>query len=546
MSRPRFLFALVAGAALAGSDYAVGAVIYQTVAISGQHAPGTAAGVTYSNFDTPSLNNTGQAIFSGHLTTSAGVTASTDDVVYAGPFASPQLVARAGDPAPGMPAGVNYSLFNNGFVFIGATLINDAGQIAFLTQLTGSGVTTSNDDAFYGGTVGSPQLLARAADPAPGTPAGVAYRDFQLVHLNENGQVSVFAVLTGGGVTSANSTAIYAGAVGSLQLAARNGNPAPGTTGSYTLLGLEEFNDAGQVAFGSSVSGANNGIFAGAAGSVQLVARQGGPAHDAPPGVSYAGQAAPDLSNAGVAYRAFWNTGVGGVNSTNDEVLYAGPITSPTLLAREGNAAPGTPAGVNYSSFRNPALNDAGHVAFFSVLTGPGVTTANDEAVFAGLRATPQLIAREGDPAPGTTAGVVFSSMPNVVQVGHIAPNVAGQIALPMMLTGSGVTTANDGALFLFDPGLGAMLIAREGNLFDIGGGVFRTIADNGISFAAAPGLREDQSVNGLSNDGTLVFRLTFTNGTSGIFTAAVPEPAALSLLALGATMFLLRHRRTC
>ena len=74
--------------------------------------------------------------------------------------------------------------------------------------------------------------------------------------------------------------------------------------------------------------------------------------------------------------------------------------------------------------------------------------------------------------------------------------NDLGQVATLLVLAGPGVTSANDGALYLFDPILGPIKIAREGDQFDIGGGVMRTIADGGIVFSAG---HNDDFMNGLS-----------------------------------------------
>jgi hypothetical protein len=121
-----------------------------------------------------------------------------------------------------------------------------------------------------------------------------------------------------------------------------------------------------------------------------------------PAGDFYAFLDTPVLNDIGqVAYRADLYPSL----TADDEAIYAGPLTAPQVVAHEGDAAPGTPLGVNYLSFDPPALNNVGQVAFGALLTGnlgAGVTTANDGAIYAGPLGAPQLVAREGDAAPGT------------------------------------------------------------------------------------------------------------------------------------------------
>ena len=526
---------LVAGSILAAP--AAAAVEYTTVALSGQPAPGTGAGINYApGFGSPTLSDSGQVGYTAILT-GTGVTGSTNRALYAGNSTSPQLVARAGNAAPGTSAGVTYS------VNIGTPVLNDAGQVAYSASLTGSGVTTANSDALFAGTFAAPQLVAREGSAAPGAAAGVNYSLFFDPTLSDDGQVAYLAHLTGTGVTSANFVAMYAGNIASPQQVARADDAAPGTPAGVTYLsfGIPVLNDAAQLAYivslaGSGVSSTNDSaIYAGSFASPQLIAREGNAAPGTTAGVNYLTLGVPTLNDTGQIAFTTRLTGTG-VTGANDAALYAGTLVSPQLVARSGDAAPGTGAGVNYFIPGAPALNDVGQVAYFAALAGSVTPGVDDEAVYAGNFASPQLIARRGDAAPGAAAGVNFSDFAFGPSL-----NDAGQVAYMAILSGSGVSSANDLGLYAYDPTLGDLLIAREGDLFDVGGGDLRTISGgNGISFLFG---RNDDARTLLSNNGLLVFELTFTDGSNGIFTAAVPEPTAVSVLAIAAVA--LRRRRS-
>ena len=53
--------------------------------------------------------------------------------------------------------------------------LNNAGQTAFVAELSGSGVDGYNDDGIWSEGSGSLALVARSGDHAPGTPSGVNF-----------------------------------------------------------------------------------------------------------------------------------------------------------------------------------------------------------------------------------------------------------------------------------------------------------------------------------------------------------------------------------
>lgn len=125
-----------------------------------------------------------------------------------------------------------------------------------------------------------------------------------------------------------------------------------------------------------------------------------------------------------------------GVGDSGDNAVLIAALGGRTVLAREGDRAPGTPAGVVYTGrrvtedgrteleggFGLRAVAGDRRFAFTATLGGPGVPV-NQQAVFAGTPGNVALVARAGDPAPG---GGTFDA---VFGIPFHAVNAAGEVA---------------------------------------------------------------------------------------------------------------------
>jgi hypothetical protein len=119
--------------------------------------------------------------------------------------------------------------------------LNNAGQTAFRGNVTGGGVDSTNNEGIWLATSGSLALAVRSGDHAPGTPDGVNFAAVSTAdspRLNDAGQLAFSAYLTGPGVSSSNLMGLWSGAPGSLALVARTGEHAPGTQGGVVFFGF--------------------------------------------------------------------------------------------------------------------------------------------------------------------------------------------------------------------------------------------------------------------------------------------------------------------
>jgi hypothetical protein len=150
---------------------------------------------------------------------------------------------------------------NPGVVYsvFGKPVINGVGQTSFTASISGLGVGFQNDDGLWSEGSGSLSLVGREGFAAPGTAPGVLFNNISAPAFNDAGQVAFQSSLEGTGVTNTNSTGIWSGAPGALSLVARTGSAAPGAPAGAVFtdlgFGVMLLNNAGQTAFDARLIG---------------------------------------------------------------------------------------------------------------------------------------------------------------------------------------------------------------------------------------------------------------------------------------------------
>ena len=436
---------------------------FETIALIGDPVLGAPGGTLLSTFLDPTLNNQGETAFAGFVSNTGG------GGIISNVGGTSSLVTALGDVAP----------IAGGGVFVGFSFeptLDNQGDSAFLSiSLTGTGVDGTNSAAIFSDVGGTLSLVARAGDAAPVVGAAVSFGFPGNPNLNGQGDIAFASVLTGTGVDGTNDTAIFSDVGGALSLVVREGDAVPDAGTGVSLGSLGSFfppslNDQGEIAFGALL------------------------------------------------------TGTGVTNANNGSIFISDVGGALSLVAREGDAAPGAGDGVLFGELNDesPSLNDQGEIAFTAVLAGNDVTNANNSAIFGDVGGTLSLVAREGDAAPGAGEGVLFGSLREPTL------NNQGDIAFGALLTGTGVTNANNSGIFLESDGMLSLLV-REGDIIDLGDGDLATIIS--LSFGN----------NGFNDLGQIVFSANTSNGSGlflaspdGIVVSPVPLPAALPLMASG------------
>src|SRR4051812_4913943 len=269
-------------------------------------------------------------------------------------------------------------------------------------------------------------------------------------------------------VAAANAAAAWR----TVALTGHSADSAGGDPLTFTQMGLATLNQQGQTALVALAQAtgqlATAGIWSEAEGQgLRLLALDGRPA----PGVSggiYAGisETYPLINDAGqIAFHARLVTG-GAITSTNNTGIWiADAGQTPVLVLREGDSAPGAPAGAVFEdqtavvTQRFSVFNELGQVATQTTLrigTG-GVTGNSDAGIWRTGGGPTRVVGLEASPAPGTTMyyGNVGGS-PRMNDLGQ------AMFLAPLKTTPSGTTSTGAGVWF-GDPAAGMTLLVRDG-----------------------------------------------------------------------------------
>ena len=448
--------------------YANADIPLTSIARTGDPVPGS-PGVNFVFFGTPAINASGTISFRSQTSQFGVFTGTTGGLI--------QRVAMGSDPAPDLPDGTTFALFDENIP------INSHGAVAFTSIYSpnnagsGHGEFTNTGDPF--------RSVVLPGDPLVGHPTGGTFNsfgtNFNPVLIADNG-MTAYNSWTSTFPTIA-SYGIWAGYTKSTTVkVALSDDPAP-TLGEgvfYDRIEYPVMNSTGTLAFRATLKGPSTGfydrdaIWAGTPGNVRPVIRSNSVAPGTGGIGTFSSFNTPDISVTGkVAFHASLNFGV---PFDQRDGIWAGPAdaSSPlTLVARSGTPAPGA-GGAKFSSFfKDPLVNAAGTVSFADQLNGDGVTSDNGFGLWTGLNPDNlTLVARTGDHAPGTPDGTVFNWSSSF---DHVLNNL-GQVAFLGTLKGDGVTFNNDNGIWVYDPHSGTRLLAREGQTLHIASGVDLTL----------------------------------------------------------------------
>jgi hypothetical protein len=478
------LFCLLSAAAVSSAGTA-------TIALTGQSAPdGNGVFGTFS--DPPALNASGQvAINAFNMTGTAGGTLDNAGVYF---FNGTTLLLRARENAA-EPGG------NGTFQTFGSVLLNNLGQVSFISTLRNTTGGANDDTAVYLHNGSALQNLVRENASVP--EGNGTFSGFSTATLGASGQVVVSATLrnTTGGSNDDTGIYVHTGAI--VANRARENAALPEGNGSFSFFSNPFINSSGQVAFQAVLRGTSGGtlddtgLYAHNGATLTNLVRE----NDAVPEGNglFSLLFNPSINAVGqVAFEASLRSTSGG--SSDDSGLYLHTGTSLINLVRENAAAPN---GGLFSSFSDPALNSSQMIAFQATLRNTVAGTLDDSGLYLRDGSIIKELARENVPVPDGNG--VFDNFTSVAPL----LNGTGQVAFVANLRNTSGGLSDSSGIYLADT-LEQVLVVRAGQML-----AGKTVS---VVSVASNTAGEDGRRTGLNNFGQVAYRATFTDTTEGIF----------------------------
>jgi hypothetical protein len=349
--------------------------------------------------------------------------------------------------------------------------------------------------------------------------------------ITPSGQAAFTARI--GPTWQSGSVGILTNRAGSLSYIGQADTPAPGMDGWSFMTGASEpvINDNGLVAFAKGVKqpGASaTGIWVDDGATTRMVVNSNTPVPGQPV-ASFGTVGSPSINNAGqIAFSSY---------GTSRSIWRASGDTL-SMVARTGDPAPDSPDGVQFTDLLYHLISGSGNVSFHGRLGGPGVSNVNDWGVWSDATGELRLVVREGQQAPEMPDGVVFGTSNGDWTVwGEM--NALGQYAFSSNLLGPDLSSRGTGIWFTDSVGELHRLIGT-GDILTVVPGDIRTITS---VYAWGFSGEQDGQRSFFNARGELAFLAYFADGSQGVFVAAIPEPAAVMLMAAGC-LLLMRRRR--
>ena len=420
------------------------------------------------------LNDLGQVAFNAQLT-GVPINTSNDWGIFRGDGTTMVEISREGDLAPDGDGSIgNMNL----------PAINDVGQVAFSSGMSG----TVNNGGVFHGSGGALTQIARKNQAAPDA-NGVYDLLFQPL-FNDAGQAAFEANLIGTSADQGN----FVGSGGVVTQIVRKGEAAPDLDGTHSILGDIAFNEVGQVAFDSFLTGTSNqkGIFRGSGGAVTQIVRQNDPAPD---GNGQFGSGLSDYVFNDLGQVGFTNTLTGTVGGNNDSRgVFRGSGGAVTQVVRQGQAAPD--GNGTFKSFVFPSMGNTGEIAFTGTLDGTSGGSSDDKGMFKSDGITTTQIIREGQSVPNGVG--VYTSTPF-----DAAINDVGQVVFT-----SQISYGFSDGIFVYDDSAGVMEVVRRGQ--PLLGSTIQNFSFGHIS-------QQGDERDGFNNKGEVAFGFQLFSGVRGI-----------------------------